>query len=238
MVYLNSVTRIDLSRNSDYKGDGMKDLSVEDLLLIISEQEVNRKYAEDAFRELYWRFAEKLENGVRAHLKSRNIQDMDMVNAVVSNVFKDVFLDPLKFSYDPEQDKSEETKFRAWLYKIARNESADLIRASIQHKKLNVVGIEDNIVEQYAYIEIEEEVLQGNRKLLEQALATLSERDRHILLTCFDYYEEGRNTPSNVLDELCEYWGTTRENIRQRKKRSLDKVKKEMERLTQLKLTK
>lgn len=45
-------------------------------------------------------------------------------------------------------------------------------------------------------------------------LATLSERDRDIVLTCYNYYVPGKYTPGQVLTELEERWNTTRENIR------------------------
>jgi RNA polymerase sigma factor (sigma-70 family) len=213
----------------------MKDLTVEDLLLNISDHETDRAKAETSFSELYWRFSEKLEGSVRGHLKSKGMYNPDLINTIVSNVFNEVFLKPLNFTYDKNQDQSEETKFRAWLYRIARNVFADLMSASIQYTSRNVVGIDDDLVERYAEIAIEEEALKGNREMLEKAMSILSERERHILLACYDYYEEGKNTPSEVLDMLCEYWGTTRENVRQIKKRSLDKVKKQLEMLTLLK---
>ena len=213
----------------------MVDLTVEDLLLNISDHETDRVRAEASFCQLYWRFSEKLESSVKGHLKSKGVYNPDLVNTIVSNVFNEVFQNPLSFTYDKNQDKSEETKFRAWLYWIARNEFADLMRASIQYTSMNVVGNDDDLVERYAEFEIEEEVLTGNRKMLEKAMSILSERERHILLTCYDYYEEGKNTPTEVLDMLCEHWGTTRENVRQIKKRSLDKVKKQLGTLIQLK---
>jgi len=63
------------------------------------------------------------------------------------------------------------------------------------------------------------------KKLLDAALNLLSERDREILLTYFMYQEENKHLPDDVLEELSLRYSTTSANIRQIKKRALDKIK-------------
>ncbi len=53
-------------------------------------------------------------------------------------------------------------------------------------------------------------------------LGKLSERDRDIILTTYNYHTPGKYTPGSVLDELTVRWGTTRDNIR----KILEKFKK------------
>ena len=74
-----------------------------------------------------------------------------------------------------------------------------------------------------------------NIKVLNDALNTLSERDRHILLTIYLYYDEGKNTPSDTLDLLCEMYGTTKVNIRKIRERSEKKIIDYFSQHTQLK---
>src|SRR5690606_40598801 len=73
-----------------------------------------------------------------------------------------------------------------------------------------------------------------NFKVLDEALNMLSERDRHILLTLYLYYEEGKNTPSDVLKMLCKIYDTTPVNIRKIKERSEKKIVEYFSKHTQL----
>lgn len=216
----------------------MNDFSIEDLLLIISDQKENKERSQDGFIELYRRYSEDLTQAVAGYLKSKGIYNVEMHKSIISNVFLEVYENPLSFKYDNKKHKSEESAFKAWIYIIARNEFADLIRHSIKFTEIHTLGIENDLIERYADVDIEEEIVSGNRKLLDSALSVLSERECHILLTCFDYFEDGKNTPSDVLDYLCEYWGTTRDNVRQIKKRSLDKVRLRLEVLSKIKTEK
>ena len=59
-----------------------------------------------------------------------------------------------------------------------------------------------------------------NTKMMEDALNTLSERDRGILRMLYNFHEDGKNTPSYILDLICQTFVTTKPNIRQIKKRS------------------
>ncbi|PZR04349.1 MAG: hypothetical protein DI539_25605 [Flavobacterium psychrophilum] len=68
----------------------------------------------------------------------------------------------------------------------------------------------------------EDPVDDGNLAILNKYLATLSERDRDIILTYYAYHVPGKYTPGTVLDDLEKKWGTTRENIR----KILEKVRK------------
>jgi len=216
----------------------MNDFSIEDLLLIISDQKENKERSQDGFIELYRRYSEDLTQAVAGYLKSKGIYNDEMHKSIISNVFLEVYENPLSFNYDNKKHQSEESAFKAWIYIIARNEFADLMRHSIKFTETHTLGIENDLIERYADVDIEEEIVSGNRKLLDSALSVLSERECHILLTCFDYFEDGKNTPSDVLDYLCEYWGTTRDNVRQIKKRSLDKVRLRLEVLSKIKTKK
>ncbi len=213
----------------------MKELSVEDLLLQISDRASAPDDANEGFKELYWRYSEALTKAMRGVLKSKGIYNPELVETTVNNVFVEIAQKPLNFSYDKTTHKSEDSAFRGWIYRIARFELADLMKASINYANMHVVGIEDEVIENLVEIEVEEERLSGNRQLLDKALSILSERDRAILLTYFDCHAEGKYAPTEVLDTMCEYWGTTRDGARQIKSRSLAKVKKQIERLEQLK---
>jgi RNA polymerase sigma factor (sigma-70 family) len=198
----------------------MDELSVEELLLIISEKESDESEAHKAFTILYRRFSEFLLSAVNRQLASKGIYNKELAEDTVTNTFYEVYLNPLSFKFDTDTHNSEERAFKAWLSVIARNEWADIVRAAIKTASMNVLT--DNGELNDTFVEL---VLSKNRKLLDNALAGLTDRERDILLTCYDYHEEDKYTPSEVLDALCEIWGTTRPNVRQLKKRALDKVK-------------
>lgn len=215
----------------------MNELSTEELLLHISEKESDLEMAHACFSKLYHRFAEFLYIALIGHAKSKGINNKEFVDTALSNTFNEIFLKPLGFSYDPKKHNSEDTAFKAWISTIARNEFNDLLKNSLQ-SLVSVKTVDSEFIEEFAELSIDEEYLSENRKMLDKALEILKDREKHILLTCYDYYMEGKNTPSEVLDYLCEYWGTTRDNVRQIKKRSLDKVEKQLSSLINLKVVK
>lgn len=224
-----------LSRNLDYICNQMEHLTIEDLLLRISENENNPEEANEAFKELYWKYSEVLTRAMRGVLKSKGIYNPELVESTVNNVFVEIFKNPLNFSYNSDNHKAEEIAFKGWMYRIARNELADLMKQSIQYSSRHVAGIDDEITENMVDVQVVPEFLSENRKLLDKALSILSDRDRAILLTYFDFHVDGKYAPSEELDIMCEYWGTTKENARQIKSRSLKKVKEQIEKLSQLK---
>ena len=215
----------------------MNELSTEELLLHISDKESDLKMAHTCFTDLYHRFAEFLNVALIGHAKSKGINNKEFVDAALTNTFNEIFLKPLGFSYDPQKHNSEDTAFKAWISTIARNEFNDLLKNSL-HSSISIKTVEVDFIEEIAELNMNEEVLSENRKMVDRALEVLKEREKHILLTCYDYYVEGKNTPTEVLDYLCEYWGTTRDNVRQIKKRSLDKVEKQLSSLVNLKVVK
>lgn len=203
----------------------MKELTVEELLLNISEKASNKHQADEAFTELYYRYSKFLTSAVQTHMRSQGKYIKEIVDMVVSNVFIEVYHNPLNFSFDPQKHASEIMAFKGWIVRIARNEFYDIIKQSSQREnRLRLVGDED-LLNPPVEIEVEEEFICNNRKLLDKALEGLNDEERYVLMSCYDVYEEGRYTPSDVLDILCEKLSTTRANIRQIKKRSLDKVK-------------
>lgn len=53
-----------------------------------------------------------------------------------------------------------------------------------------------------------------NLTRIKDYIGKLSERDRDIIFTVYNYYIPGKYTPSEVLDDIEKRWGTTRQNIR------------------------
>jgi DNA-directed RNA polymerase specialized sigma24 family protein len=203
----------------------MNDLTVEELLLIISDKEKDLEQSNKAFSTLYYRYSIFLNSAVINQLKSKGIYDKTFVDTIASNVFVEVFSNPLNFSYNEKDHQTEDIAFKAWICRIARFEFADILRESIKFNKMNLLSRDGILQDQTENFTDDMDIISNNRKLLDKSLECLSDREKHVLLACYDYYEDGKNTPSEVLDMLCQYWGTTRDNVRQIRKRALDKVK-------------
>ena len=60
-------------------------------------------------------------------------------------------------------------------------------------------------------------------------IENLSERDRDIVLTTYNFYMPNKYTPTEVLDELEKKWGTTRENIRKILSKFRKSIKEELQ---------
>ena len=104
-------------------------------------------------------------------------------------------------------------------------ELKDLIKEYNLNDRKNIPLNEDVIT---STSDIEDDIVDyetPQKKILNDALSLLSERDREILLTCFLYQEENKHLPDEVLSELSNRYSTTPANIRQIKKRALDKIK-------------
>jgi uncharacterized protein YdaT len=66
--------------------------------------------------------------------------------------------------------------------------------------------------------------------LIEDALyEKLSEEERDILITFHRFEQENKYTPRDVIKELCERYNTTSDNIKHKRRKACEKVKKYFE---------
>lgn len=193
---------------------------IEDILLAISDKEHDECAAVSAFTILYRGYSKFLNSVVSRGLKDRGIYDEEILNTVLNNTFLIIYEKPLIFSFSAiaENDLS----FKAWLSTVAKNELKRLLEEYYKDSHPLEIVVSDPAIEE---IELDEEIFESaNLKTLNEALLLLSERDRHILRTIYLYHEEGKNTPSYVLRNLCEMFDTTTANIRKIKERSEKKI--------------
>jgi RNA polymerase sigma factor (sigma-70 family) len=68
-----------------------------------------------------------------------------------------------------------------------------------------------------------------HRQLLREALVTLTDRERDVILTTYEHYEPGqqqqRRLPKEVVAEICSKFTITPENLRQIRKRTDAKIR-------------
>lgn len=203
---------------------------VEENLLVISYKDDDKKNADKAFSNLYWEYSRYLGKVIGNALKGMGIYDEDLFETVKNNTFITVYKKPLSFS---SKGAKNDKGFKGWLATIAKNELKQLLEEYFQKDNELTPEIKESMIES---MDVPTELQQSiNHKTLNDAMANLSERDRHILRTLYLYYEEGRKTPSEVLDMLCKLYDTTRANIRQIKSRSEKKIIKYFAKRTSLK---
>ncbi len=194
---------------------------IENLLLDLSDQESNKQAAIAAFTALYREYSPFLQTAISKALYRMGINDSTVTNTVLNDAFLVVYEQPLMFSFPA--GASNDSSFKAWLATVAKNESLRLLKNYYCRTEVLDPESADSLPDS---LEVDEEiVLSANHKLMSDALTTLPERDRHILATLYIYAEEGKKTPSDVLDMLCEMHQTTRMNLRKIKERGEKKIR-------------
>lgn len=203
---------------------------IENILLIISEKSNDEDSAVAVFTTLYHGYSKFLNSVVSSVLKNSGIYDEQIMNTVVNNTFYKLYENPLIFSF-PEK-AVDDKGFKAWLSRVAKNE---LKRLLAEYYK-DTVSLEKMSSEPAVESdELAEDLFaNANFKVLYEVLNMLSERDKHILLTLYLYYDEGKKTPSDVLRMLCKMYDTTPVNIRKIKERSEKKIVEYFSKHTQL----
>lgn len=193
---------------------------LEEVLLTISYKEDDEKSSLDAFNTIYRAYSKLLSAIVKSNLKKMGIYNQQLYEATINNVFIKLYENPLSFEI-PKNAKNDNC-FKAWLSVVASNEIKKLIKEYYNKEKLLEVISDEPVIESE---EINEELAYSvNKKLMIDALNSLSERDKAIMFTLYNYYEEGRKTPTNVLNDLCKLHNTTKLNIRKIKERSEKKI--------------
>lgn len=196
----------------------------EDLLIYMSMKDDDPFTAKTAFNELHHRHAKYLYNILIKQypglLRSEEIDDL------LQETFLRVYEKANTFkSTGAKSVKESEAHVRAWIGRIAINIHRDRYR---RNKKSNEEHSEDieweDIPNRPGSVNIKTE----EKQIIEKALDTLPERDKAIILASFQYYdfEDGDfKIPKEELNALCDRFQTTRDNIRQIRKRSLQKIK-------------
>jgi RNA polymerase sigma factor (sigma-70 family) len=187
----------------------MTEYSDEDLLVLMSFQKENKKEAEEAFVVFYDRHKQFLWN-----LCCKVCRDKDLAKDVMQNTWIAIY----KYGSTYNAKKS---NINTWMSRIANNEMKDLLKIEANYTHLNeeIYSIStDEDEEDFDYISPE-------KRILDEALNELSERDKDVLFTYMRYADGKKHLPDEVIREICQRYGTTPENLRQIRKRSWDKVK-------------
>lgn len=148
---------------------------------------------------------------------------LSWMKTIMKNVFYDLYLD------DDIKDRIKKEKNG-----IDDNSSEHILPAKKKVLKdhfndehddfINELELEEN---QKGSVELDganTELESFNENVVYDYLQTLSERDADIVRTVYNYYVEGKNTPTEVLDDLDSRWGTSESNRRMILKKFRDTV--------------
>jgi len=195
--------------------------SDEDLLVLMSFQKENELEAKQAFKEFdkkYQQFIWSLccnvcRNGVYGG----------------EELAKDVFMQTRAcIYYSAHTYNPSKGKIKTWISRIAKNEMYDLL-GILKEKRIGekvFVPLEEARTISNVDVEDEIEVETPEKKVIYDALNSLTDKEREILMTYFLYLDGNKHLPDVVLQELIEKYQTTSDNLRMIKKRTLDKINK------------
>ncbi|MDN3607186.1 RNA polymerase sigma factor [Kaistella yonginensis] len=168
----------------------------------------------DTFNMIYRR-AGAFKKGKIINKENIHIAILSWMTTIMKNVFYDNYLDEAYKDSKSKEGEQEESP------NIIKNISQAKYFDAYQDDFIDMLGkSEEECDNEFSPIyessnNEEQETQSENLKKVEDYLSKLSPRDRDIILMTYSYYTPGKNTPTHILDELEQRWGTSRDNMRQ-----------------------
>lgn len=187
-------------------------LKADELMRVIREKvDSDREEAMSAFGELY-----DIYKGVLWGLCVKVCGDNATADLVYERTWKNIQNHP---DYDYLKYN---VSFETWMSRIAHNAWRDVMKKSVPVADDTI----DDIIASEVGIEEEEREPSANARLIDKAMAELTEREREILKIYLTYDTDKKlHVPQDVLDELQKRYQTTPANLRKIKSRALEKVR-------------
>lgn len=196
-----------------------------DLLTYMSMKD-EPEHSRAAFAEFHKRYGEFIYNAAR-QVCCQIARSDDLATELAQNVFIAVF--ERAGSFDPAKadvGKNPRSQIEGWLSGTAKGELRSLMSA-------NQLLPPDESNEGFRVVK---RTPQGRTSqsysamLVHHALKQLKERDQHIVMMYWLYYEKGvgsqaKNLPDNILEELCRKYETSKPNLRKIIERGNAKIK-------------
>lgn len=190
--------------------------------------------SEQAKSEFFYRYQSFL-----LQICKKGCQFFDGGAELADDIFQNTMIKALKGIHSlykklPENSTNVDKTIKAWLSIIARNELVEFLRKNPDEKRLSdpFRAKSDSIEIGYEPSDLEDQqkdVQTIEKQKLDGALASLSEKERHILMVYMEYFnstEPNRHLPDNVIAELCNKYETNSTNLRKIKSRALKKLMK------------
>jgi RNA polymerase sigma factor (sigma-70 family) len=199
-------------------------------LLISSIKAADRESEEFKLfqNEFYYRYNSYVLRGCQDFIRSLGETHFEAAKDLFQEIFIKIFkkLPEYQVASDATETKLDRC-IKAWMGTIVKRE---FFKYYAKHKTYSIVDFYDelplHIYELPAHEDLEVHESEEERKL-KDAFSKLKDRDATILRTyaMFDCIHTGKHLPQDIMDQLCQMFQTTPENIRQIKKRTFDKLK-------------
>jgi len=148
------------------------------------------------------------------------------VGDLVAETFRRAFDRAQQFSArDVECPELLRRRVRAWLGRIAQRLFQDALRS---RRRLEQIHVEPDVWDRIPAPAPLPVPSPGKLALVRQALQQLSDRERCVLRVTFQWYHPGQarqRLPDDVVADLAEALETTPENLRQIRRRALEKIR-------------
>ncbi len=210
------------------------------ILKLIALREENESVAQMAFQVFYERYESYLLGLTRNVCSYFPKSSNELFEAVFQNTFMRVYLRAETFDSGKIKSTDLKTGIKAWLGRIADTEHKLLLRQLRKSPDIQLVEdipITELDIEDIPAEESKEDPQSYQRQVLDQALATLSEMERYILVQSAAYEQEGKYLPSKFIDSTCKLWQITRVNFRKIKSTARQKVMAKLNQLLAIKST-
>lgn len=192
-----------------------------DLFVLMSFREENEIEAQDAFRILYDRYKDFLWYICAKVSQNRGFCSEELAKDVFSQTMIAIYHSA--HTYDEKK-----SKITTWISCIARNEMYDILyilkEKKIGEKEFVPINEDLSISNNEENDHENNEINTPQKDALNKGLERLSEKERDILLTYMMYKDENKHLPDEVIQSLCHRHGITSVNLRQIKKRALEKL--------------
>jgi RNA polymerase sigma factor (sigma-70 family) len=160
------------------------------------------------------------------------------VEDVVQETFQRAQRTVGKFRFPTCPEEEEDNVVKAWLGRIAHNRLCDYWRKS-RRERTGSDGQWEALTESVTVGDVPDATALGSNPanakrlaLIEEAMATLSEREAHVLRVTSQFHRHGKRfqrLPNSVVEELASSLNTTPENLRKIRERARRKVRQYVE---------
>lgn len=211
-------------------------MDVETHLLIIADRDENNTEAQVSMSFIYETFREFVYNVVFNQIHfTLNKEEIALI--VMSNVFMEIWKNPLGWEFDSSKHKTQDGGFKSYLSVMVKNKLFEELRKSKQPRENEKNTIDDNdsewkwalLDDEYEYLD---EELRKRRNLIDECLSQFSEKKQDLIRMYFLFYDDDKNFSKEYIELLEDMFETTWQNIRQTISRAKRNIKTAIENKT------
>lgn len=205
----------------------LKTVPAEELFLMMSMKDDETEQAQTAFGEFYIRFAEYIRYVCETLCKSftKNLNG-ETAEILYTNVLFLIYNSAGSFIVVEKEatERQKEKMIKGWIGKVAENELHKILR-NTNHRDYDMAIKEESLPENlFEFDNAEDDTTSYEMELFEEAWAQLNKLQQDIVRYSYLYKESNKYTPHEIVVEMEKMFGLHRDNIRQIRHRSIEKL--------------